>query len=87
MTDPGYTHPEAYEAIACAAFDRAVNLDRCIHALKHEAIYNTPPGLTPEQIAQRTAILDLACKILVRGHSREMDLAMAHWKTFRRMTS
>lgn len=86
MSDDQYIYPEAYQAIALAAFDRAHELNRCASAVRHEAVFGAPPNLTPEQRVQRDKILDIACKILERGRDREMDKVVSHWRTYRRMT-
>lgn len=83
--EPDYIYPEAYQAISFAAFERAMWLNRCAHAARYEAIHGAPASLTPEQKQQRAQLVEIVAKVLEQGRDREMDLAVAHWKTYRSM--
>lgn len=81
------THPDAYHALAVHHFAAAYDLSRASHALRYEAVHGAPPNLSEDVRQQRDVVLTLAHKILLNAHEREMDLAFAHWQTYRRMTA
>lgn len=80
-----FLHPEAYKHIATNAVSRAFWLDQARFAVMYESIHGAPPDATPEQKAQRKALLDLVAGILAAASDREMDKACADWLNYQRL--
>ena len=76
------THPEAHEALAISALERAHNLSQAVFALKHEAIHGSPPGLNDAQKASRKAILAAARSIVTAARNREVEKFFDQWSKF-----
>ena len=80
-----YDNAPAYVALSFSAMERAVWLHRSAHAAKYEGVHGAPSGLAPDVVAAREALLTTAAKILAKARDREMDLAVAYWKSYRTM--
>jgi hypothetical protein len=77
-----YAHPEAHKALASYSLSRAFWLDQARFALKYSIIHDVT-GLTPEQVAQRSAILTIAEQIISKARDKAMDNAVEHWRAAR----
>ncbi len=76
-----FFHAEAHQAVASSSLERAFWLDQAAHAVLYESIHGAPPNLTPQQVNQRAAILNIARDILCAARNRELDASVREWKS------
>jgi hypothetical protein len=77
-------YPEAYEAMAKVAYERAYDLSRAVFAIRYSAMHGSP-DVQGDKRGQRAAILNLAGDLLERDRDHSMDEALSLWSQYRRM--